>query len=142
MSLRIETVPHALQQRRPRSRTHGRPGPPAEVVLRMLGLKHTRDGSFADLEREVRGNLLYCEFTHIEAEKVPDAKNLGRRAQALEREVLEKLHVRIVALAQDHGVVTGRGMRVDTTVVESNIHYPTDSGLRGDGVRVLTRLMK
>jgi IS5 family transposase len=33
-------------------------------------------------------------------------------------------------------------MRVDTTVVETNIHYPTDSSLLGDGVRVLTRLMK
>lgn len=39
-------------------------------------------------------------------------------------------------------VVAGRKMRVDTTVVETNIHYPTDSSLPGDGVRVLTRLMK
>jgi len=138
----LDTVHHALQQRRPRSRTHGRPGTPAEVVLRMLVLKHIRDWSFADLEREVRGNLLYREFTHIGAEKVPDAKTLGRLAQALGPEVIEKLHARIVALAQDHGVVTGRRMRVDTTVVETNIHYPTDSGLMGDGVRVLTRLMK
>ena len=138
----LDTVHHALQQRRPRSRTHGRPGTPAEVVLRMLVLKHIRDWSFADLEREVRGNLLYREFTHIGAEKVPDAKTLGRLAQALGPEVIEKLHVRIVALAQARGVVSGRRMRLDTTVVETNIHYPTDSGLMGDGVRVLTRLMK
>ena len=38
--------------------------------------------------------------------------------------------------------VEGRKMRVDTTVVEANIHYPTDSSLMGDGVRVLTRTMK
>src|SRR5262249_6944208 len=38
--------------------------------------------------------------------------------------------------------VAGRRMRVDTTVVETNIHYPTDSSLLGDGVRVLTRTMK
>lgn len=138
----LETVYHALQQRRPHSRTHGRPGTPAEVVLRMLLLKHVRDWSFADLEREVRGNLLYREFTRIGAEKVPDAKTLGRLAQALGPEVIEKIHARLVALAQDQGVVTGRRMRVDTTVVETNIHYPTDSGLMGDGVRVLTRLMK
>jgi IS5 family transposase len=31
---------------------------------------------------------------------------------------------------------------VDTTVVKTNIHYPTDSTLLGDGVRVLTRVMK
>jgi transposase, IS5 family len=42
----------------------------------------------------------------------------------------------------EKGVITGRRMRVDTTVVEANIHYPTDSTLLGDGVRVLTRTMK
>lgn len=138
----LETVYHALQRRHPRSRTHGRPGTPADVVLRMLLLKHLRDWSFAELEREVRGNLLYREFTHIGGEKVPDAKTLGRLALALPSETIEKIHARIVALAQERGVVRGRRMRVDTTVVETNIHYPTDSSLLGDGVRVLTRLMK
>jgi len=47
-----------------------------------------------------------------------------------------------VAIAKEKGVVEGRKMRVDTTVVETNIHYPTDSSLLGDGVRVLTRMMK
>jgi len=131
----LATVHEALQRRRPHSRTHGRPGTPAEVVLRLLLLKHIRDWSFADLEREVRSNLLY-------AAKVPDAKTLARAAQALGPEVIEKIHARLVALAREHKVVTGRRRRVDTTVVETNIHYPTDSGLLGDGVRVLTRLMK
>ncbi len=48
----------------------------------------------------------------------------------------------MVAIAKDKGVVEGRKMRVDTTVVETNIHFPTDSSLLGDGVRVLTRIMK
>jgi IS5 family transposase len=138
----LEIVHHALQCRHPRSRTHGRPGTPAEVVLRMLLLKHIRDWSFADLERETRGNLLYREFTRIGAAKVPDAKTLGRLAQALGPDVIEKIHGRMVALAHERAIVKGRRMRVDTTVVETNIHYPTDSGLLGDGVRVLTRLMK
>lgn len=138
----LEIVHRALQQRHPRSGTHGRPGTPAEVVLRTLLLKHIRNWSFVQLEREVRGNLLYREFTRVGAEKVPDAKTMGRLAQALPPEVIEKLHARIVAIAQDQKVVTGKRMRVDTTVVEANIHYPTDSSLLGDGVRVLTRLMK
>jgi IS5 family transposase len=138
----LAIVHEALQRRRPHSRTHGRPGTPAEVVLRLLLLKHIRDWSFADLEREVRSNLLYREFTRIGAAKVPDAKTLARVAQALGPEVIEKMHARMVALAREHKVITGRRLRVDTTVVESNIHYPTDSGLLGDGVRVLTRLMK
>ena len=53
-----------------------------------------------------------------------------------------QLHQRLVAIAQEHGIVKGRKMRVDTTVVETNIHYPTDSSLLGDGARVLTRTMK
>jgi IS5 family transposase len=52
------------------------------------------------------------------------------------------VHGRLVALARAEGVLTGRGLRVDTTVVEANIHYPTDSSLLRDGVRVLTRTMQ
>ena len=52
------------------------------------------------------------------------------------------MHRRLVEIGQEKGVVAGRKMRVDTTVVESNIHYPTDSSLLGDGARVLTRTMK
>jgi IS5 family transposase len=73
---------------------------------------------------------------------VPDAKTLGRQALALGPEVVRQIHRRLVKLAVDNKVVQGRKMRVDTTVVETNIHYPTDSSLLGDGDRVLTRLMK
>ena len=54
----------------------------------------------------------------------------------------KQIHERIVQIARDHRVAQGRRMRVDTTVVETNIHYPTDSSLLGDGVRVLTRTMQ
>jgi transposase, IS5 family len=119
----LEIVHHALQRRCPRSRTHGRPGTAAEVVLRMLLLKHIRDWSFADWERETRGHLLYREFTRIGAEKVPDAKTLGRLAPGLGPEVIEKIHARIVALAQERAVVKGRRMRVDTTVDMATLCY-------------------
>jgi len=108
----------------------------------MLLLKHIRNWSYGVLEREVRTNLLYREFTRVCAGKVPDAKSLGRQALALGPEVIQKLHQRVVELAVENRVVQGRKMRVDTTVVETNIHYPTDSSLLGDGDRVLTRLMK
>jgi len=67
---------------------------------------------------------------------------MGRWGLALQPEEVEKIHARIVAIAQENQVVKGRKMRVDTTVVETDIHYPTDSSLLGDGVRVLVRAMK
>jgi IS5 family transposase len=138
----IEVVFEAQGQRHEHSATRGRAQTPAETVLRLLLLKHVRNWSFDTLEREVTLNLAYRDFARIGFSKVPDAKTLARIAQALGGEVIETLHQRLVALAQEHGIVKGRKMRVDTTVVETNIHYPTDSGLLGDGARVLTRTMK
>jgi IS5 family transposase len=138
----LNLVYEALVRRHPKSRTRGRLGAPAEIVLRMLLLKHIRNWSFDVVEREVRPNLLYREFTRVYAGKVPDSKALGRQAMALGPEVIEQIHQRVVEMAVENKVVQGRKMRVDTTVVETNIHYPTDSSLLGDGNRVLTRLMK
>src|SRR4029079_3317814 len=53
-----------------------------------------------------------------------------------------RVHERLGQIARDQGVTAGRRMRVDTTVVETDIHHPTDSTLLGDGVRVLTRTMR
>jgi IS5 family transposase len=138
----IEMVDEALGRRRPQSRTRGRKGTPSEVVLRLLVLKHVKNWSYETLEREVRANLIYRDFTRIGGEAVPDAKTMVRLGQALGPEVTHKIHLRIVQMAREQKVVHGRKMRLDTTVVETNIHYPTDSSLLGDGARVLTRIMK
>jgi IS5 family transposase len=132
----------AQGERHEKSRTRGRWQTPAEIVLRLLLLKHVRNWSYDVLEREVRANLVYRDFTRIGLDKVPDAKTLARIGQVIGGEVIAELHRRLVEIAQAKGVVAGRKMRVDTTVVESNIHYPTDSSLLGDGARVLTRTMK
>jgi IS5 family transposase len=138
----VDTVYEAQGERHERSRTHGRPQTPAEVALRMLILKHVRNWSYEVLEREVRANVVYRSFCRIGMAKVPDEKTLVRLGQAIGPETIRELHDRIVALARQHRVIRGRKLRVDTTVVESNIHYPTDSGLLNDGARVLTRTMK
>ena len=138
----INIVYEALRRRRPNSATRGRKGTPAEVATRMLVLKHMRNWSFDTLEREVRANMVYRVFTRVGAEKVPDAKTLARIERALGPGVFAKIHGRIVGIAVEKKIVKGRKMRIDTTVTETNIHYPTDSSLLGDGVRVLTRTMK
>lgn len=105
-------------------------------------LKHLKNWSYETLEKEVRPNLVYRQFTRIGGETVPDAKTMVRWGTALGPEVIRQIHEKVVQASQQAQVVSGRKMRVDTTVVESNIHYPTDSTLLGDGVRVLTRAMK
>ncbi len=125
----IEVVAQALEARWPQSRRRGRPGTPAEVVIRMLILKHLFDWSYDDLEHEVRANLVYRAFTRIDAGEVPDAKTILKIARALGPEVIEQLHRQVVEVAKRAGVTHGRRFRIDTTVVETNVHYPTDSTL-------------
>jgi len=138
----LDSVYEAQGKRRPQSRRRGRPQTPAEVVLRMLLLKHIRNWSYETLEREVRANLVYRGFCRLGLAKVPDAKTMVRQGQALGPEVIAALHQRLVELARQKRIVQGRKLRVDTTVVETNIHSPTDSSLLGDGARVLTRMIK
>lgn len=137
----VQTVHQALRRRRPQSARRGRTGTPAEVVLRLLLLKHLRNWSYAVVEREVRTNLVYRQFTRVGGGKVPDAKTMGKWGPVVGPAVVAELHARVVAIAREAKVVEGRRMRVDTTVTETDIHYPTDSSLLGDGVRVLTRTM-
>jgi IS5 family transposase len=138
----VDLIVTALARRHAQSARRGRPGTPATVVLRMLVLKHLADWTFDECEREVRANLVYRAFCRIEGERVPDAKTLIRLAQVLDGPTLKRLLERLVAIAGERRVVRGRRLRVDTTVVETNIHYPTDSTLLADGVRVLTRTLK
>ena len=138
----LDAVFDALTRRHPNSRRRGRPAFPAEIVLRLLILKHVRNWSFDVLEREVRANVVYRHFTRIGFDAVPDAKALGRIARALGPAVIAQLHQRMIEMARQQRVGTGRKLRIDTTVVETNVHYPTDSSLLDDGLRVLTRTIR
>ena len=138
----VDHVVEALARRHGQSRRRGRPGTPATVVLRMLVLKHLYDWSFDECEREVRGSLVYRAFCRLDCARVPDAKTLIRLAHVVGPETLRGLVERLVVIARHRKVIRGFRMRVDTSVVETNIHYPTDSTLLADGVRVLTRTLK
>lgn len=138
----LDAVFEAQGKRHAESRRLGRRQTPAEVVLRMMILKHVRNWSYEILVREVKANLVYRSFCRIGLEKVPDDKTLIRLGQTIGPEVIGKLHERIVELARAKRVTQGRKLRVDTTVVETDIHYPTDSSLLGDGARMLTRTIQ
>lgn len=135
----VDEVFVALSKRRQESARTGRPSTPAEIVLRMLVLKHLRGWSYEQLQWEVTGNFVYRRFCRIDAGDVPDAKTMVRYGQLLDGETIGQIFARVVELAKLRDVTKGRRLRVDTTVVEAPIHYPTDSSLLADAVRVLTR---
>jgi len=135
----VDDVFGVLAKRHEASARTGRPSTPAEVVLRLLVLKHLRGWSYEQLQWEVTGNYVYRRFCRIDGGDVPDAKTMVRYGQLLDGDVLKRVFDRVVELAKVRRVTKGRRMRVDTTVVEAPIHYPTDSGLLADATRVLSR---
>jgi IS5 family transposase len=138
----LEIIQDAWKQLCKKSKTRGRPGTPAEVILRLLVLKHIRDWSFEELEREGCANFVYRQFTRIGGGKVPDNKSISRFSRQLGPEVIDNLHQRVIAIAQEKKIIQGRKLRVDTTVVETNIHYPTDSSLLEISSRVVGQARK
>jgi transposase, IS5 family len=123
----VEIIQDAWKRLCKKSKTRGRRGTPAEVILRLLVLKHIRNWSFEELEREVCANFVYRQFTRIGGGKVPDNKSISRFSRQLGPEVMENIHQRVVAIAQEKKIIQGRKLRVDTTVVETNIHYRMSS---------------
>jgi transposase, IS5 family len=138
----IDLVREAQALRSPRSRTMGRQAIAPDRLLRCCALKHIKDWSFRQLERELRSSLVYRHFTRFDESPIPDFSTFSRSFGFVGPAVTEQIHARVVATAREERVALGRKLRTDTTVVESNVHYPTDSTLLQDGIRVLTRSLK
>ena len=138
----IELARGCLATRHPGSLRTGRRGMAPDRLVRCCVLKHLKGWSFRDLERELRSNLIYRRFTHYDAEATPDFSTFSRLFALLSPALTQQIHQRVVSVAKEQGVAQGRKLRVDTTAVESNIHYPTDSTLLGDGIRVLSRSLE
>jgi transposase, IS5 family len=138
----VEAVRDAMARRSPRSRSRGRPATPVEVVLRMLVVMRLYSWSYEQAEYFVNDSLVRRQFCRVYLERVPDDTTLIRWAGTIGPEALEALNDRVVQLARSLKVTRGRKLRVDTTAVETDIHFPTDSGLVGDGVRVVSRLLR
>jgi IS5 family transposase len=138
----VDAVRTRLAQRRPNSRRLGRTGIAPDRLLRCAVLKHIKQWSFRDLEREVRCNLVYRRFTRFDHDAIPHFSNLSRAMSALDPDTVGQIHAHVVQIARSERIISGRRLRTDTTVVETNVHHPTDSTLLGDGIRVLQRSLK
>jgi transposase, IS5 family len=138
----FQRVKANLVRRAPYTATRGRPSTPVEVILRMLVVKRLYHWSYEETEHFVGDSLVLRQFCRVYLAAVPDDTTLLRWANLIGPHTLEGLHDRVVELARSLKVTRGRRLRVDSMVVETHIHHPTDSRLVGDGVRVLSRWLR
>jgi IS5 family transposase len=137
----IRLVEERLASRWPNSRWRGRPAMAADRVLRSFVLKHIKGWSFRELAKEIASSLIYRRFTRFDEDQIPDPSTFCRVFALLDEAVTKAIHRRVLQIAGTKGVDLSKKLRTDTTVVETNIHYPTDSSLLDDSMRVVTRLM-
>ena len=122
------------------SKTLGRPSESLEAVFRMLILRRRNALGFRETSKLVSDSLTLRSFTRIYCESVPTYSTLCRYDHLLTDDVLKQINEYIVHGAKKQKATRGHKMRVDSTAVEADIHYPTDSGLLNDCVKVISRL--
>ena len=138
----FETVKADLSRRRPNSERLGRHSTPVEVILRMLVLKRLYGWSYEQTEHFISDSIVLRQFCRLYLQSAPDDTTLIRWANLIGPKTVAALNDRTVELARALKVTRGRKLRTDGTVVETNIHHPTDDTLLADGVRVVSRLVR
>lgn len=119
----------------------GRQGMTAEQVLRCTILKHIHNLTYDDLEYWLADSNSLRTFTRLYQGQCPGTSTLQKNIKSLREETWLAIHQFIVSYADEEKLEKGRKIRLDSTVVESNIHSPSDSTLLWDGVRVVTRYL-
>jgi len=119
----------------------GRPSVPLETYIRMMFLKYRYKIGFEPLCREVADSLAWRRFCRIPlAEAVPHPTTLMKITTRCGEVAVAGLNETLLAKAAEKKVVRLDKVRADTTVVEANVAYPTDSGLLAKGVAKLVKL--
>jgi IS5 family transposase len=119
----------------------GRPGLTPDQVLRSLLLMRIKDWDYRELRERINDGYTLRKFTGFYSSPVPRHNAFNHAFNRLTPATVEKLNDAVVRAAVEDGLEDGKKLRIDTTVVETNIHWPTDATLLWDTVRVLTRLI-
>src|SRR5512139_1928762 len=117
----------------------GRPPVPVEVSLRLMVLRRRKQWSLRQTEQEVRDGAGYRNWVRVYDHRVPDHTTLNDLERLVQGKTQHQINDRLMALAQSKHLTQGYKLRLDASVTETNIRYPTDSGLLLDGVRLLSR---
>jgi IS5 family transposase len=119
----------------------GRNGLTAQQVLRSLTLMRVKNWNYRELRERIADGYTLRRFARFYSKFVPKHDAFNRAFNRLTPATLEVINEIVVKSAVLLGLENGKKLRVDTTVVETDIHHPTDSTLLWDSVRVITRLV-
>ena len=119
----------------------GRKGLTAQQVLRSLILMRVKNWDYRELRERIADGLTLRRFTDFNAQPVPKHDAFQRAFTRLTPQTLKLVNELLVQAAVAMGLEDGSKLRVDTTVVATDIHHPTDNTLLWDVVRVVTRLV-
>lgn len=134
-------VANDLARSAPQALWNGRPSTPVEVTLRLAVLRRLMNWSYRTAEEQVAGSAVWRWFCHLDSQRAPDHSTMQAREQLIRPSTLQQLNARAVQVARQAHVTQGQKLRTDATVIETHIHYPTDSRLLDDSVRVIGRTL-
>jgi IS5 family transposase len=137
----VEEVRKDLERGLKRPRV-GRDGMAPSQVLRSLVLMRIKNWDYRELRERIHDGLTLRSFTHFDTHPVPKHDAFNRAFCRITPQTVEEINRNVIQAAVELGLEDGKTLRVDTTVVETNIHYPTDASLLWDCVRTITRLMQ
>jgi IS5 family transposase len=120
----------------------GSHGMSAERVLRCAVLKQCKQYSYRELWERLKDGVSFRWFTRFYSDPIPHYTTLQKAIKSIKAETWSRINEALLSYAQQRRLEKGTALRVDTTVVETNIAYPLDSRLLWDSIRVLTRLME
>ncbi len=119
----------------------GRRGLTPPQILRSLILMRVKNWNYRELRERITDGYTLRQFTDFYCQPVPKHDAFNRAFNRLTPQTLQAVNELVVQAAVHLGLEEGQKLRVDTTVVQTDIHHPTDSTLLWDVVRVVTRLV-
>ena len=119
----------------------GRNGLTPNQVLRSLLLMRIKNWDYRELRERINDGYTLRHFTGFDSQPVPKHNAFNQAFNRLTPATLKKINAAVIQAAVDDGLEDGKKLRADTTVVESDVHWPTDATLLWDIVRVLIRLI-
>lgn len=120
----------------------GRPTVPIETYLRLMYLKHRYSLGYETLVKEVGDSVSWRRFCRLNLEvRIPHSTTLVKLTRRFGPEIVDDLNQTLLRQAVEDKVLRSRRVRVDTTVMEADVRYPTDSGLCAHAISRISRVV-